>query len=178
MEDKLLVLGLLMSSEMYGYQINEMIEVHLGTGIQLKKSLIYKLLGKMADDGWLTFTEEKAGKRPTRRVYAITAKGREAFKDLLLDSLADYRPADLLSHVAEGYLDMLSPEQSLPRLEQRRQKIEQLLKHAHAVASHTSDADEGSHQLIIEHQIHHLASELEWIDYVISKVGEAPHDYV
>lgn len=168
MEDKLLVLGLLMSSEMHGYQINEMIEMHLGTGIQLKKSLIYKLLGKMADDGWLTFTEEKAGKRPTRRVYAITARGKEAFQQLLLDSLADYKPADLLGQIAEGYLDMLPPELSLPRLEQRRQKLVALLQETLDLGTHP-----GSQQFVIGHQIHHLKSELTWLDGVIKTVKES-----
>ncbi|MCA9890860.1 MAG: PadR family transcriptional regulator [Anaerolineae bacterium] len=178
MEDKLLVLGLLMSSEMHGYQINEMIEMHLGSGIQLKKSLIYKLLGKMADDGWLTFTEEQAGKRPTRRVYAITDEGQNAFQNLLLESLADYKPADLLGHIAEGYIDMLPSDQALARLEKRRQKIESLLQDAHFIAAHSSDVDSGSHRLIVEHQVHHLASELEWIDYVISQFDETKSDII
>jgi len=165
MERKLLVLGLLMNAEMHGYQIHEMIDVHLGSGIQLKKSLIYKLLAAMAEDGWLTYTEEQEGNRPTRRVYSITMQGVAAFNQLLLESLADYKPADFLGHIAIGYLDMLPPEQVLPLLAQRREKIEHLLRGTQDLGSHP-----GSHQLIIDHQIHHLKSELAWLDQVIDTV--------
>ena len=165
MEHKLLVLGLLMNAEMHGYQINEVIEAHLGSGVQLKKSLIYKLLGNMADDGWLTYTEEQEGNRPPRRVYAISETGQAAFRELLLQSLADYKPADFLGHIAIGYLDMLSTEESIPLLLQRRQKLEALLEDTQNLGTHPD-----SHQFIIDHQIHHLKSELAWLDQVIETV--------
>ncbi len=171
MERKLLVLGLLMNAEMHGYQINEMIEAHLGTGIQLKKSLIYKLLNTMTDDGWLTYTEEQQGNRPPRRVYAINDTGKQAFRQLLLDSLADYNPADFLGNIAIGYLDMLPTEESLPLLAQRREKVEALLKETQNLGTHP-----GSGQLIIDHQIHHLKSELAWIDHVIDTVKGTNED--
>lgn len=167
MERKLLVLGLLMNAEMHGYQIHEMIEVHLGSGIQLKKSLIYKLLAAMAEDGWLTYTEEQEGNRPTRRVYSITPQGTAVFNQLLLESLADYKPADFLGHIAIGYLDMLPPAQALPLLAQRREKIEHLLQASQDLGSHP-----GSQQLIIDHQLHHLKSELAWLDSVIDGVKD------
>lgn len=170
MEQKLLVLGLLMNAEMHGYQINEMIEAHLGSGVQLKKSLIYKLLGTMADDGWLTYSEEQQGNRPPRRVYAINAAGKQAFRSLLLESLADYKPADFLGHVAVGYLDMLSRDEALSLLAQRRAKVEAFLEATQNLGTHP-----GSGQLIIDHQIHHLKSELTWLDHVINHVKETHH---
>ena len=172
MERKLLVLGLLMNATMHGYQINEMIEAHLGSGVQLKKSLIYKLLGSMADEGWLTYTEEQEGNRPPRRVYSISDAGEQAFRELLMESLGDYKPADFLGHIAIGYLDMLSSDEALPLLQQRRQKIEALLDDTHKLGTHP-----GSHQLIIDHQIHHLKSELAWLDHVIAQVkGHEKHE--
>lgn len=172
MESKLLVLGLLMNSEMHGYQINEVIEAHLGTGIQLKKSLIYKLLNAMTDDGWLTYTEEQQGNRPPRRVYTINEEGKQAFRQLLIDSLADYKPADFLGNIAIGYLDMLPTEQALLLLLERRQKVENLLNATLDLETHP-----GSHQFIIDHQIHHLKSELHWMDHVIETVkGTENHE--
>ena len=93
MERKLLLLGLLLSHEMYGYQLNEVLDAHLGS-INLKKPTIYKLLDQMANDGWLAFRDEREGNRPTRRVYAITDDGIKTFHRILREQLADYRPAD------------------------------------------------------------------------------------
>jgi DNA-binding PadR family transcriptional regulator len=171
MEKKLVVLGLLMNAEMHGYQINEVIEAHLGSGIQLKKALVYKLLNTMTDDGWLTYTEEQQGNRPPRRVYAITEAGKSAFQQMVVESLADYKPADFLGNSAIGYLDMLSPEEALPLLHQRRAKAEALLQEARALGTHP-----GSHQFIIDHQVHHMTSELAWLDHVIATVKGANSD--
>ena len=63
MERKLLLLGMLRENEMYGYQLNEFLETHLGSAVQLKKPTAYNLLNKMAADGWISYREEQEGNR-------------------------------------------------------------------------------------------------------------------
>ena len=92
MERELLLLGLLRSQEMHGYQLHEAIDSHLGMGVQLTKPTAYRLLSNMAEDGWVTYREEQEGNRPPRRVYAITAQGEVAFQRLLRENLANYQP--------------------------------------------------------------------------------------
>jgi hypothetical protein len=59
---------------MHGYQINELIEVHLGTSIELKKPTVYKLLGNMLENGWISYREEGVS---TRSRF----KGRRRFSE-------------------------------------------------------------------------------------------------
>ena len=47
MESKLLILGLLLSHEMHGYQLYEVLSQNPGTPISLKKPNTYRLLGDM-----------------------------------------------------------------------------------------------------------------------------------
>ena len=47
MEKKLLLLGLLLSHSMHGYQLNEMLKNNIGIPITLKKSNAYKILGRI-----------------------------------------------------------------------------------------------------------------------------------
>ena len=77
------LLGLLRQHDLYGYQINEMIDAHLGSSINLTRPTAYRLLHNMAEQGWISYREEKIGKRPTRRIYALTASGEAAFQELL-----------------------------------------------------------------------------------------------
>ena len=60
----------------------------------------YRLLNEMAKEGWVTFDEERAGGRPTRRVYAVTAEGEAAFQRLLRESLSSYQPAAFQSDIS------------------------------------------------------------------------------
>ena len=162
MERKLLLLGLLRIQGMYGYQLNEVIDSHLGTSIRLKKPTAYDLLKKMAGDGWVTHSEEREGNRPPRRVYAITQEGEAAFQAMLRESLADYKPAQFYSDISIGFLDEIPAQEALPLLHKRRAIIEDLLK---AVSEHQNHP--GSFQFVIDHQIRHLSTELDWLDGVI-----------
>ena len=63
MEKKILLLGLLLSHGMHGYQLNEMLQQNPATPISLKKSNAYKLLNDMEADGWVSYTEEQEGNR-------------------------------------------------------------------------------------------------------------------
>ena len=59
MERELLLLGLLRQNEMYGYQINEMIDSQFGGSINLTKPTAYRTLHNMAKENLITFHEEK-----------------------------------------------------------------------------------------------------------------------
>ncbi len=169
MERKLLLLGLLRSQGMHGYQLNEAIDSHLGASVHLKKPTAYRLLNEMARNGWITYKEEQEGNRPPRRIYSLTPQGEAAFQRLLRESLADYRPVELLSDVGLAFLDVLPSAEVLPLLHKRRSVIESLLQMLSVHNEHP-----GSFQLMIEHQRRHLSAELEWLDEVIARIGISP----
>lgn len=167
MERKLLLLGLLTMHEMHGYQINEMIDAHLGASIDFKKPTVYKLLRQMQADGWLEERAEETGNRPTRRVYTITDAGRKAFFEVLRQSLAGYTPLDFMGHISLGFLDMLPPNETIDLLKQRKARIRDLLE-----TVQSDDQHHGSMQLIIEYQIRHFEMEKSWLDDVIKHVAD------
>mgnify|MGYP001097682235 CR=1 FL=1 len=165
MERELLLLGLLRSQNMHGYQLHEAIESHLGMGVQLTKPTAYRLLSSMAEDGWVTSREEQEGNRPPRRVYAITPQGEVAFQRLLRENLANYQPSDYTCHIGLAFLDELSAEVALPLLHRRRAAMEELFDSTRAHGEHP-----GSLQLVLERQVQLLAAELEWLDTVIARL--------
>jgi DNA-binding PadR family transcriptional regulator len=165
MERELLLLGLLRSHEMHGYQLNELIDSHVGTSIHLTKPTAYRLLGKMAKKDWITYREEREGNRPPRRVYAIAPQGEAAFQRLLRESLAHFQPDESRNDISLAFLDVLSTDEALPLLGKRRAAIEGRLQ-----AIRASDRHHGSFQLVLDHQAHHLAAELAWLEQVIAQL--------
>ena len=168
MERKLLLLGLLRAHEMHGYQINELIDAHLGTSIQITKPTVYKLLGDMVDDDWIKFREEQEGNYPTRRVYKITPEGRRAFQQLLRQSLTDYRPVSYLSNIGMLYLDALPREEAAVLLHKRREEIETFARRMRDDEEH-----QGGFHLMLSYHLRLLDAELEWLDEVISQLQPA-----
>ncbi len=173
MERKLLLLGLLRGHEMHGYQLNEFIDSHLGASVHLKKPTAYRLLNNMAEDGWVTYREEREGNRPPRRVYAITPQGEAAFQQLLRESLSDYKPVDFPGNIGLLFLDALPVEEALSLLQKRRAIVESMLQMVH-----THEVHHQSYQLLLLHQTRHLSTELEWVDEVIARLKSGSQDHL
>lgn len=172
MERKLLLLGLLRSEEMHGYQLNEFIDSHLEATVQLKKPTAYRLLNAMADDGWVTCREEREGNRPPRRVFAITAEGEAAFERILRESLAAYEPIAFHGNIGLLFLDAIPADEAAELLRGRRASVESVLQQAHRHKVH-----EGSSSLLLLHQTRHLAVELAWLDEVIAQLESGSYQH-
>jgi DNA-binding PadR family transcriptional regulator len=168
MERKLLLLGLLLQHDMYGYQINDLIDAHLGSSIKLTKPTAYRLLHNMAEQGWISYREEKSGNRPTRRIYVLTEKGEAEFLEMLRGCLGQYEPAEHASTICLAFLDNLPPEEVPPLLEKRRTTMEELL-----AAMKSDQSHHGAFQFTIDHQIRHLETDLEWLSEVIAHFGSS-----
>jgi DNA-binding PadR family transcriptional regulator len=170
-ERELLLLGLLRTQDMHGYQLHEAIDSHLGMGVQLTKPTAYRLLSNMADDGWVIFREEQEGNRPPRRVYAITPQGEAAFQRLLRENLVNYQPSDFTCQIGLAFLDEVPAEETLPILRRRRAGMEEFAESTRAHGEHP-----GSLQLMLERQVHLLAAEMEWLDGVIARLHRAQEE--
>jgi len=173
MERELLLLGLLRGREMHGYQINKFIDDSLGVNAQITRPTAYRLLSSLADKGWVTSREEQEGNRPSRRVYAITLQGEEAFQRLLRQSLAGYRPVDLLGDAALLFLDALPTAEALTLLRERRAAVASLLQ-----AACTGEQDADGSAWLLQRRRYHLTTELGWVDEVIHRVGYSHEDAV
>lgn len=166
MERKLLLLGLLRGSEMYGYQLNEIIDTHMGTSVHLTRPTAYRLLNQMAEDGWVTCREQQQGRRPTRRVFTITEQGERIFQERLRTCLADYAYPDYQSAICLAFLDQLEASEAVPLLEERRDRLTMLLESLVVDQAHET----GSIQLVIDHHKRLLQAELDWMQEIIKSL--------
>jgi len=70
------ILGFLNYEPMTGYDIKKMVDVSVSHFWPAMQSQIYKTLGRMEADGWLTVETIPQEPRPPRKMYSITAAGR------------------------------------------------------------------------------------------------------
>ena len=165
MDRKLLLLGMLRTTEMHGYQINEIVDMHLGSSVHITKPTAYRLLKQMTEDGWILFRDEQEGNRPQRRVYNITAQGELEFQKILRQCLAHYDAPEYRSAVCLAFLDLIPGEEVGHLLSQRRKVIEKALGKLSA-----SEMHHDSFQLVLDNQIFHLKAELEWLNQVLDSM--------
>lgn len=168
MSRELFLLGLLRHADMHGYQLNEFIARDLSTCTDIKKPTAYFLLRKMAEQGWICEAEDRQGNRPVRRVYSITPEGESAFHHLLRSSLAEYQPVAFNGDLSLAFITELPQSEALDLLQQRRIVMQQFLSDLQEIPPH-----EAGFKLVIEHQRHHLRSELDWLDQVITNLRQS-----
>jgi len=166
MNRELLLLGLLRQSEMHGYRIIEFIERDLAMCTDLKKPTAYFLLDKMAQNGWISWTEEREGNRPTRRTYQITPDGEIEFQKLLRESLANYDPIKFADDIALAFAEGLSQAELLDLLHRRRSILLTFIDAIKLAPPH-----QGFVQFVIDHQRMHLESELSWMDQLQERIS-------
>jgi DNA-binding PadR family transcriptional regulator len=165
MERELLLLGVLRHGEMHGYQLHDFIERNMAFCTDLKKPTAYFLLDKMQENGWVTVKEAREGNRPQKRIYKLTAKGEAAFQALLRENLSNFSAAKTGSDIGLAFIDAMPAEQAQQLLQQRRDEVAAQVDEFERVPAHA-----GSYQLLIDHQLHYLRSELDWLNLVIRRV--------
>jgi DNA-binding PadR family transcriptional regulator len=119
MDVKFPILGFLMEAEATGYDLKNRFQDPVGFFYRVSDGSIYPALKKLARDGLVTLRTERQGRR-TRKVYAITARGREHFRRMLREPaqplfvfdesqvkiyFADREPEIALEHMERARVD-------------------------------------------------------------------------
>jgi len=166
-ERSLLLLGMLMSQSLHGYQMNVFLEKNLGRITNMKKSTAYSLLDKLSAEGFVHMSSEQEGNRPPRKVYSITEEGRLKFKELLRDNLSQPDRVTFALDVGLMFVDHLEKQELREFLAER---VSQLDKQ---IADHPSAQQHGHGigvDLAMEHHRVILSAEREWLASVIERM--------
>lgn len=80
---KYALLGAMMSGPRHGYEILRFLHATLGSTWHVSTSQLYVLLKKLESNELLTSSMETQETRPSKRIFALTTKGRKHFLDWL-----------------------------------------------------------------------------------------------
>jgi len=80
MSIKYACLGLLAEAPSHGYAIRTAFEERLGDFWELNYGQVYQVLSALEQEGLIIGRDEQIGRRPPRKVFAISPKGREALR--------------------------------------------------------------------------------------------------
>ncbi|MFP3154224.1 PadR family transcriptional regulator [Lachnospiraceae bacterium ZAX-1] len=99
---ELLILKLLSESDMYGYQITQELKKRSGGKFTVLEGSMYPILYRLADDGYISFYEEKISIRQTRVYYHLEELGQEKYAAMQ----AEYRQAiQMVEFLLESTMD-------------------------------------------------------------------------
>ena len=92
----LVVLGVLMQGDMYGYEIVKEIKEKSGGNYDIPLGTLYPVLYRFIENGYLSDRDEIVNKR-LRKYYHIEEKGREFYEELLSEYRKISQGVDLIT---------------------------------------------------------------------------------
>ena len=165
MMKQLLLLGLLSETDMHGYGLNEYVNQAMKLYTDIKKSTIYYTLDKLENEGYIDHEIEREGRRPERRVYKITSKGKEYFLELLRRHLSDYTRTYYADDIGISFMHRLPADEVRRLLTEKRENIRAALKDFRE-----QPKNDENRRYVVSHNIAHLEADLAWIYNILMEL--------
>jgi DNA-binding PadR family transcriptional regulator len=167
------VLGLLNESPMHGYELRKRLSDLLGTFRAFSYGSLYPTLKRMADAGWIVDEEPLTpadgdaaarGSGRRRRVYTLTADGKEHFGELLAEVGPDaFDDGGFGARLA--FFGQTRSDVRLRILEGRRRRVEE--RREGIARRRATDRLDRYTQQLHEHGLESVDREVRWLTELI-----------
>jgi DNA-binding PadR family transcriptional regulator len=178
MSTRLVILGLLRERPLYGYEIKQIIEEHMGDWTNIAFGSIYFALGKLAEEGFIEkIATEQEGKRPSRSVYQVTASGQEEFLRLLREALREVERHYYTVDIGLAFMEALPLGETQGYLRGRIAELEAILEHVreHRGEQLANQEVPRSAGAVFDHSLAHFQAELHWTREILDKLEQGKY---
>lgn len=175
MSTRLVILGLLRERPLYGYELKQIIEEHMGDWTNIAFGSIYFALGKLAEEGFVTqVATEQEGRRPSRTVYQITDAGRAEFLRLLREVWREIERHYYTIDIGLAFMEALPVEEIKGCLEGRIAQLKGIVQHIgeHQAEQMAQPEVPTTAAAVFDHGLAHFQAELDWTRNLLVKVEE------
>jgi DNA-binding PadR family transcriptional regulator len=164
------VLGLLNESPMHGYELRKRLAVLLGAFRAFSYGSLYPTLRRLSEAGWITEEHDETApatrSRRARRVYRLTAEGKEHLAELLAEvgpeAFDDEGFGARLAFFAQTRSDV-----RLRILEGRRRRLEERREGMRAALARTRERLDRYTLQLQEHGLESADREVRWLTELI-----------
>ncbi|MGI8760905.1 MAG: PadR family transcriptional regulator [Jatrophihabitantaceae bacterium] len=174
------VLGLLNDSPMHGYELRKRLATLLGTFRAFSYGSLYPTLRRLSEAGWIseeaplaTLGAAPARSRRGKRVYRLTADGKEHLADLLAevgpDAFDDEGFGARLAFFAQTRSEI-----RLQVLEGRRRRVEEQREGMKSTLARTGERLDRYTRELHEHGLESVDREVRWLTELIEHERTSP----
>jgi DNA-binding PadR family transcriptional regulator len=175
MSVRLVLLGLLLDSPKYGYELKHIIEDHMGDWTSIAFGSIYFALDKLSKEEFIEKVGvEQPGNRPSRSVYGITDNGKDEFYRLLRESWQNLDRQYYQMDICLFFMEHLAKEEIRGYIQGRLRTMEGILRHLdeHEAEEMKNPDIPAQARAIFSHTRLHTQAEVAWLKEVWAEFGE------
>jgi DNA-binding PadR family transcriptional regulator len=174
MSIKYAMLGILAERDLHGYELKSNFDEKIGEFWSLNFGQIYTTLDRLEKDGLVTCDRQAQERRPDRKIYSITGKGRGELGEWLLTPVSKVRALRDEFFIKLVFIDKSDPGPVLELLEKQKslylkqmnritQRKLALRKEEHGFAALTTE-------LLIDAGLFHAEADIKWLAMCESKI--------
>jgi DNA-binding PadR family transcriptional regulator len=169
---ELAVLTLLRESPMHPYQMQRLLrDRHKDEILALKRGSLYHAIARLVRWNWIDAVgTDRTGRRPERTTYRITPSGLDRLQATLRNLVAQPRRESSEFMAAMSFLVHLTPEEAVPHLEQRAQRLAAEIERVNARLQSASAHVDRIHLVESEYLLAMLTAELQWVRALTEEV--------
>ncbi len=167
------LLGLLAQRPRHGYELHAAFEAVVGgeQNWDVKPAQIYTTLARLEEGGLVKEDEITQDGGPEKRIYVITAAGREELTKWFTTGVELEHQHD--EFFVKLMLSLLTGEASPRRVIQTQRA--RLYQELHTITAQRTQADpkkELAHIFLLDKTVMHLEADLRWLDMIESRLDE------
>jgi DNA-binding PadR family transcriptional regulator len=158
------LLGFVRQQPMYGYEIHQRLLAaqELGLVWSIKQSLLYALLARLEQEGYVSTSVAPQGSKPPRKMLALTPTGATAFAQWISSPVEhgrDFR----IEFLAKLYFARLEGASAAQTLVQRQQEATHARLHELQQQAATLREQQSFDWLVLKFRIGQLEATLQWL---------------
>ncbi len=160
------ILGLLKSQPMYGYEMFQQFENGtLGQIVRLEMSQMYAFLKKLEKLGYIETQLEPQGARPPRKIHSLTETGEAVLMRWLTQPVEKPRDIRILFLIKLYFIQQFQPQQTGTLIDQEIVACKRFLDNLEA--KHRTNLENGDtdffEHVVLRSRIHQTRSLLDWM---------------
>jgi DNA-binding PadR family transcriptional regulator len=176
MSVKYAILGILSQQERHGYDLKGAFDERVGDFWSLNYGQIYSTLDRMEREGLVEWHEEAQERRPDRKIYRITPKGRSELERWLTEPVSRARALRDELFIKLLFLDSANPEPILNLIQEQKRvylrHMQKLTQRKYALSKRPDRDDAIMTELLIDAALFHAEADIRWITMTEEKLLE------
>lgn len=174
MSVKYAMLGILAERDLHGYELKSSFDEKVGDFWSLNYGQIYTTLDRLEKEDLVTHDRQTQEKRPDRKIYSITPKGKQELADWLSTPVAKVRALRDEFFVKLVFMDKRNPAPVLELIEKQKalylKQMNRLTHRKVELKKQPKRHDMLTTELLMDAGLFHAEADIKWLTLCESKI--------
>jgi len=174
MSVKYAMLGILAEQDLHGYDLKSCFDEKVGDFWSLNYGQIYSTLDRLEKEDLVTHDRQTQDKRPDRKIYSITPKGRKELEEWLSSPVNKVRALRDEFFIKLVFMDKRNPAPVLDLIEKQKalylRQMNRLTHQKVALKKQPKKLDSLTTELLMDAGLFHAEADIKWLSLCESKI--------